>query len=76
MWKLLVIYVAFTLALQSEEMTEASGLQGVNVSHFALFVITIQNENLPTTSLSLFFFFKSAIMASAISFKQSQYIYP
>lgn len=52
-----MIYVAFTLALQSEEVTNATGLQGVNVSHFALFVITIQKENLPTTSLSFFFFF-------------------
>lgn len=50
-----MIYVAFTLALQSEEMTNASGLQGVNVSHFALFVITIQKENLPTTSLFFFY---------------------
>lgn len=30
-----MIYVAVILTLQSEEMTNASGLQGVIVSHFA-----------------------------------------
>lgn len=33
-----MIYVAFVLTLQSEEMTNASGLQGVIVSCFAFFL--------------------------------------
>lgn len=68
-----MIYVAFTLTLRREEMTNASGLQGVNVSHFALFVSPIQKA---FRQHLFFFFFNLTIMASAISFKQSQYIYP
>lgn len=67
-----MIYVAFTLTLQSKEMTNASGLQGVNVSRFAHFDYLKKKG----FRQHLFFFFNSTIMASAISFKQSQYIYP
>lgn len=36
-----MIYVAFIFTLQSEEMTNASGLQGVIVSCFTFFVSTM-----------------------------------
>lgn len=50
--------MAFTLTLQREEMTNASGLQGVNVSHFALFVSTIQKKQKDLQTTSIFFFIR------------------
>lgn len=56
--------------MQYEEMTNASGLQGVNVSYLAV-VCGVKT----TSRKHLLLFFYSTIMASALSFKQSQYIY-
>lgn len=51
-----MILMAFTLTLQSEEMTNVSGLQGVNVSLFALFVSAVQGKKKIQTSIFFFFF--------------------
>lgn len=56
-----MIYLTFILTLQSEEMTNAGGLQGVNVSHFAFVCQQHGKKNQKKTFrqhlVILFFFF-------------------